>query len=346
MRDAVESVCIFGSTARGEIDALSDKDVLIVAESAVRRTALRSEWTQMGWSVASYSPSRLKSVAEQGGLFIQHLKQEGLIIADPQGWLSRLLNDYSPRKNYYRDFVQSRELLRPLDRRLDGYWQRLLGTDLLYIFARNAGIYELASHGMYEFSYERIIGNLAKLKRLSEREISALLNLRRLKSAYRERKQNVDVRSGFLAGTEAIATAFGMHIEAKLEGKCWVRDLGNPYCVLRDLEARLLATFDIHQLDNFALGRRIRIYWRMITDPRGYSWSVRGIDANELAKVNRLIDLLLGRTQAYGEKREGVRIAQARDPAVDVLGVGAEPYPPRLPPWTDEAAKQTINGNG
>ena len=286
----MESVCIFGSSARGKADALSDKDVLVVSDSYERRTALRSEWAQKGWSVASYLPARLGAISAEGGLFVQHLKQEGLIVSDPQGWLSCLLNAYQPKESYFSDFIRSIKLLRPLDRQLSRRWELLFAADVLYVFVRNAGIYELASRKIYEFSYERIISCLSERRCISKESVDALLRLRILKSSYRERTENCESSDELYVAIEAVRSMFGISIDPVLPVNYRVRFCDNRYSVLRDLEARLVGTFDIRKLDSFAVDGKIDAYWRMINDPRAYSWSIRRIGMSELDEVNRLID--------------------------------------------------------
>lgn len=99
----VESVCIFGSAARGTSDSISDRDVLIVTRSSWRRRQLTRIWVGRGWSVAAYSPNRIQTMALRGSLFVQHLKREGIIILDNRGWLANLLSSAMPKRSYEAD---------------------------------------------------------------------------------------------------------------------------------------------------------------------------------------------------------------------------------------------------
>ena len=68
------SICIFGSVARKDQDCLSDKDALILFDQSEDCKGQISRWKANNWSVATYTPSRLKKMADAGSLFVQRYK--------------------------------------------------------------------------------------------------------------------------------------------------------------------------------------------------------------------------------------------------------------------------------
>ena len=115
-RTSIESICIFGSSARVSTDCLSDRDLLVVASEKCRRDNIVRHWRRQGWSVAVYSPSRfLKMIAAQS-LFVQHLRFEGIIVEDAYGWLADHLNNARPKQSYSLDAQRSVMLALPLER--------------------------------------------------------------------------------------------------------------------------------------------------------------------------------------------------------------------------------------
>lgn len=80
-----EAEAIFGSAARGDADAISDRDILIVDDDCdvlrKRSVILKND----GFSVASYTFRKLQALAQHGALFLQHLKLEAVIISDRRG---------------------------------------------------------------------------------------------------------------------------------------------------------------------------------------------------------------------------------------------------------------------
>lgn len=290
MRDlSIESVCIFGSAARGSTDTLSDKDVLIVADDPKRRRQLEGKWAGEGWSVASYSPSRIRGMVRMGSLFIQHLKTEGIVVLDNCDWLANLLHSSEPKPNYKSDFQSALQLLKPLERLTSGYWQNLMAADLGFVFIRNAGIYTLADRGHYEFSYERIVKELAGDIELSRLEMDLLLRLRALKVAYRTRNRSPGNSFDLNTLLEVCSKVAGVHISQSISADAPIRLMPLRYATIRDVEARIIMKFTPPCLDQSMQTRELSSLWKMVTAPREYSWSIREIDSKWVATANRML---------------------------------------------------------
>lgn len=132
------AIWLYGSHARGDSDAKSDVDILLVADKAVR-PRLPRHVTQLGKpSISRYSWEELEGMANQGSLFMQHLLLEGVSLyesKESRGRLKRLLSGLVGYKNARRDTMAFREVLGDVKQELDagspiGYELTVIGTVL------------------------------------------------------------------------------------------------------------------------------------------------------------------------------------------------------------------------
>ncbi len=285
----IQSECVFGSSARGTEDALSDKDVLVVADDQNRLRQAVQKWEGTGWSVAAYSPSRFRALIGKGSLFVQHIKREGIIVTDNGGWLADVLVEAMPKQSYEEDFRLSSQMLKPLERLDFGYWSQLMAADLGFVYIRNAGIYKLAEDRIYEFDYARIVDRLADATGLTTNEAKLLKQLRPLKVAYRLRDQSqVDLadRSALLEICSKVARS---DVVSKIFEYSPIRLYPIRYATLRDFEARMIMQFDVVTLDRGELSEELSSLWKMVTTPREYSCAIRKIDQEWVASANEAL---------------------------------------------------------
>ena len=79
---------LYGSVARGTADSGSDIDVLELVRGPAGTYELGNA------NVTQYNVSHLRSLAEQGSLFVLHLRTDGILLSDPTSVLQRTLNAY------------------------------------------------------------------------------------------------------------------------------------------------------------------------------------------------------------------------------------------------------------
>jgi predicted nucleotidyltransferase len=160
-------VMVFGSVARGDASSNSDVDVLQVATRSSR------VFTVGRMHVYIYAATRLLRMAEQGALFVLHLKLEGQILRDPDGSLRRCLNSYVAPANYdpYRQALK--RTARLLDISREGYLVRWKEYNALAVFVLRTTLYaRFAEEGEPIFSLSEIARRMPKM------DLGAMLTLK------------------------------------------------------------------------------------------------------------------------------------------------------------------------
>lgn len=272
----MSSVCIFGSVARKDQDSLSDKDALILFDGSETCKELKRQWSGNGWSVVNYTEKRLTKMADAGSLFVQHLKQEGIILEDANNVLSDLLASYEPKADYSSQITETVSALKLLERvppshELD-YWS----ADLLHVLIRNLGILKLANEGIYEFSFRRIAQKLIGLSLIGADDIEVFEGLRSAKSEY---------RSGLLpfipageiveGGLRVVEKLCGVSLERNHSLDVSMPCLDQPYFNLRAIEKTLIAYNGLPKPNAPFSSPNEGKLWKRVMDPRTYSWDVK-----------------------------------------------------------------------
>ena len=180
------SLALFGSAARGDHDLFSDRDLLIVMDDQTALGSLKAHYDSIGWSCTAYSWTRLQHAANQGSLFVQHLKQEAKIIRDPSDRLAALLDRYSTRSSYKREAEGAASLLVDLTQQLPlcdagPMW----AMDVMSVGFRSIAVAKLADYGIYSFANTDILSGLIRTGLVRESEAYQLQPLRQYKSLYR-----------------------------------------------------------------------------------------------------------------------------------------------------------------
>ncbi len=178
---------LFGSAARGDQDGFSDKDLLIVSDDPTTLRTLKTDCSARGWSCTPYSWQRLQHAADQGSLFVQHLKQEAKILRDPSDRLADLLAKFSPKASYKREADGAASLLGELTDFLPRCVAGPMWTlDVMSVSFRSLAVAKLADEGIYSFANSDILNGLARIGLLHRADGYKLEALRRYKSLYRK----------------------------------------------------------------------------------------------------------------------------------------------------------------
>ena len=270
------SICIFGSVARKDQDSLSDKDALIMSDGSDASKLLRKQWIGQGWSVASYTENRLTKMADAGSLFVQHLKQEGILYTDPNNFLRDTLAAYTPKADYSDQITETVSALQLLEHvppthELD-YWS----ADLLHVLIRNLGILKLANEGIYEYSFRNIAGQLIHLGIICADDMEAFNGLRYAKTSYRSGKIPLKPASAIVDdGLRIVDKLCGVSLERSHALDVSMPCLNQPYFNLRGIEKVLVAYNGLPKPDASLLSDSEAHIWKRVMDPRAYSWDVK-----------------------------------------------------------------------
>jgi hypothetical protein len=270
------SEAIFGSSARGEMDQLSDRDILIVDDDVKllrkRAQVLKAE----GWSVASYTFSKLEALASKRALFIQHLKLEAEVTADQNNRLARLFDSYHPKQRYDRELAANARLADLVSMLPAGSMSELWAADVLYVTVRNFGVLWLAGKQVYLFSFDRILDALCDANLINVDGATSLRQLRFMKCLYRTSeiaprgRVLATIRQALVSLPDAGFPA-GVSVVSPDEVLCSAAPPSNApaYLILRDLEKRLLAARSLH--GNKLHDARLKSLQRWIANPRAYA---------------------------------------------------------------------------
>lgn len=271
-----EIEALFGSSARGDSDKLSDVDYLLVDDSATRRRTRKNWLEAQGVSVSEYTWLRLVRLFSNRTLFAIHLKQESKPVYDKMGRYAELLTSTAPASDYCNKFIDSLQLFGLLQQVPNSWVGRAWALDHLAVSFRNSAILYLARDGEYVFSFETLLEKMRARGRLDARGISALRRLRWSKRAYRSGVVGLATRSTLDAALGAADQALRLGIGSKeTRGICLSSHEGcnssstEAYAYLRTIERELLSL--PHSLDQDAAMAKAELLG-IIRKPHEYLW--------------------------------------------------------------------------
>jgi hypothetical protein len=227
-------------------------------------------------------------MAARGSLFVQHLKQEGIVVVDDNDFLSSTFARYRPKSDL-TDIKDSITLLRRVSRSCRSDWGSLCSSDIAYVAIRNVAIHQLAAQGIYKFDYRGVINELNRACEIGPERLEALHRLRHMKYAYRNRinlTNSQTLLERALEGAEELLRVdiFGVEQE---------EPAASGYVGLRTLELALVTKVDPRYLDSLPVSDPLAGPWANVRDPRGYPkpWK---IDDGWILMVGNLVKLRFG----------------------------------------------------
>ena len=276
---------LFGSAARGDSDIFSDRDLLVVSDDDTALREMRAKYEAFGWSCTAYSWSRLQRAADDGSLFVQHLKQESRVLRDPSSRLAHLLAQYSPKASYKRESDGAASLVGTLMQHLPLCDAGPMWTlDVLSVGFRSLAVATLADNGMYEFSNSGIIEGLTRVGMLSKDDGNRLNVLRRFKSLYR--RGVLDRRIGwcdtfdwirlvdetFALGLSSRSVGTTEIIELALADKVTGQRDSDWYARCRRVESALWMLNPRRNAEAVGFRKQRQELFRIVESPNSYAW--------------------------------------------------------------------------
>lgn len=181
------SIAIYGSSTRENFDKYSDKDILIVSEKYENIKKLRTEYENQGFSVSTYTYSKLNFMSLNGSLFIDHLVKESKILIDYNQKFRSILKNHISKKPNSKDFQDNKNYFKMLEFVPNSNKGFGWFSDCLYIGFRNYLILKSAEKNNFNFSYLALLEELKNENIIAENEIEILRELRVVKRNYREK---------------------------------------------------------------------------------------------------------------------------------------------------------------
>ena len=288
---------LFGSAARGDHDVYSDKDLLIVSDSPANLRTLKASFSHQGWSCTLYSWQRLQHAADQGSLFVQHLKQEAKILRDPSDRLAELLANFSPKASYKREANGAASLLGDLTDFLPRCDAGPMWTmDVMSVSFRSLAVATLADEGIYSFANSDIMNGLARIGLLHRQDGYELEVLRRYKSLYRNGV--LDKHVGWKSTYELLALIdrifrLGLSVRrvdtlANVEQALARQNSAEWYVKCRRIESVLWMLRPRQNQTDVDFVQKRNYLFKLVQSPNGYAWHFTGGHA---ATQKRLFDL-------------------------------------------------------
>ena len=180
------SVAIFGSSLRADFDKYSDRDLLVVANDYETLDKLKVKYSKDNWSISYYTYSKLRYLSENGSLFIKHLQNESKIIVDNESELNNILNSFNPKSEYKNDIQDSLNYFNILKLVPKTELGLAWFCDSLFVGLRNFLVFKNAEHGIFEFSFIKLLSILKVQGKITQSDINILRELRVVKRNYRE----------------------------------------------------------------------------------------------------------------------------------------------------------------
>ena len=206
------SILKYGSSIRGNSDKYSDKDLLIVAEEIDVLNSLKDYYTNNGWSVSTYTYKKLNYLSTNGFLFVKHLIKEGQIINDYGNSLKSILGNFNECLDYKMEMEKASYFLNFVSEIPDNILSYSWLLDNIYLTFRNYLIYESALNKKYNFGYIGLIFNLLSENRINQTEADKLLQLRVIKSCYRNNYNDITPSKEFARDIISIVNRIGLKI--------------------------------------------------------------------------------------------------------------------------------------
>jgi hypothetical protein len=175
------TVWLYGSHARGDSDAMSDLDVLVVSGDAASTVDIATLIPMhLAPSVSRYSWTEIAGMASYGSLFLHHVRLEGRpIYEDPasRGTLSSILNRMPPYQRATGDLNAFRRAVRDVRRSLSRGGSLVFEASVLATVLRHSAILGCYVGGFPAFGRAEPVSRVVTAWRLDPAIAAGFLDL-------------------------------------------------------------------------------------------------------------------------------------------------------------------------
>lgn len=177
----------FGSRLRGDANATSDRDLLLLGDGWGELATASAEYKAAGYSVSLFTYERARVLSAAGGLFFKHIYDEGRVTIGASDRFESLAASWAPARSYDEEIEATTDLFELL-RLLPGASASRAGfvIDLVAVSVRSVLIRQFAADGTHLFSWRGLLDEAVRRGRLSAVDARVVLRARDYKNLYRE----------------------------------------------------------------------------------------------------------------------------------------------------------------
>jgi hypothetical protein len=149
------NVLEIGSSARGDGDRWSDRDILVIA-TGEELSRLDLAYAKRGASVVSLTPRKFRYLASRGSLFLKHAIDEGVLLEGVRDEWRVLSNKWHSTGDYAHEIESNLHFLPVLECVPASQSGASAAIDVMVCSVRNILIRQLAKRGIFKFSWHDI----------------------------------------------------------------------------------------------------------------------------------------------------------------------------------------------
>lgn len=195
----------FGSRVRGDSDAFSDRDVLLIGANWLDLGAEKTTWEDLGCSVSCFTWDRAKFLVSNGSLFFKHIIDEGVLVDGSPEQYQELVTAWCPAASYDNEIYENLDVLEVLSFTPRSNLGLNVAVDIIITSVRNILIKRLASKGFYVFAWDSVFHTAAALGEIRGSDVRVFLLARKIKNLYRKDRFPM-ISNGFV---DALSEAAG-----------------------------------------------------------------------------------------------------------------------------------------
>jgi hypothetical protein len=176
----------FGSRKRGDCDASSDRDILLIGSDWCELRSEKERRKKEGYSVSCFTVGRAKRLIGSGSLFFKHIIDEGSLVSGSREEYGCIIAEWYPAASYDIEIENNLDWLEVLGFVPKTQAGLVIVVDIVITSVRNILIRRLAGAGEYVFSWGALLGTAVRRKLIKAVDVEGFLMARMLKNEYRQ----------------------------------------------------------------------------------------------------------------------------------------------------------------